>query len=517
MIVHGECLEKMTAMADNSISCIVTDPPYGLKFMNKDWDHCIPGVPYWKEALRITKPGGHLLAFGGTRTYHRLTCAIEDAGWEIRDCIIWCFGQGLPKSHNFGCKCTGDPVPYIHEKTTESPTESSMRSLSEDDISSPISTCQTENEVMLSGVQKQDLQNFRPLSREGIEIRQEPCLERGNNLQAEQGKLYRTKICEMPDRISCDGTERRLCDGASNSDGQTPGKNPSTSRSCSSQGSQYSEQPNRKSGTFPQQSDAQADRMETCQKCGGLIAFKGYGTSLKPAYEPIIMALKKCVGTFAKNAEMFGQAGINIDACRISFSSDKEKEKHANEWDRNWSTSPIHKFDKETGNHPGEKREIGDGPKAQKGRWPANLIFDEESAEMLDGQSGFSVTRPDKRSGPDPKKGGINCYSGGWSRRPNDCNDSGGASRFFYCAKASSSERGEQNNHPTVKPLKLMTYLIKLVMPPKDGLLLDPFAGSGSTLIAAKNLGINAIGIEQNKDYCDIANARLGENAPETK
>lgn len=101
MIIHGDCLEEMCEMEENSISCIVTDPPYGLKFMGKSWDHGIPGVPFWKEALRICKPGSYLLAFGGTRTYHRLTCAIEDAGWEIRDCLMWIYGSGFPKGK--GC------------------------------------------------------------------------------------------------------------------------------------------------------------------------------------------------------------------------------------------------------------------------------------------------------------------------------------------------------------------------------------------------------------------------------
>ena len=99
-IILGDCLEEMRKMADNSISAIVTDPPYGLSFMGKGWDHVVPEVSYWKEALRISKPGSFLIAMGGTRTFHRLTCAIEDAGWEIRDCISWLYGSGFPKSHN---------------------------------------------------------------------------------------------------------------------------------------------------------------------------------------------------------------------------------------------------------------------------------------------------------------------------------------------------------------------------------------------------------------------------------
>ena len=128
-IIQGDCLEKMRKIDDNYISAIITDPPYGLKFMGKSWDHGVPGIEFWQEMLRVTKPGGYLLAFGGTRTYHRMTCAIEDAGWEIRDCIMWVYGSGFCKSHNFGCVCKGDAVQYNHEKDTEN--TSQMQNLSE--------------------------------------------------------------------------------------------------------------------------------------------------------------------------------------------------------------------------------------------------------------------------------------------------------------------------------------------------------------------------------------------------
>src|SRR3990167_8970460 len=99
-ILHGDCLSKMARMAPNTIDAIVTDPPYGLGFMGKDWDCGVPGIVFWQEMLRVAKPGAHLVAFGGTRTHHRLMCAIEDAGWEIRDVLCWLYGSGFPKSHN---------------------------------------------------------------------------------------------------------------------------------------------------------------------------------------------------------------------------------------------------------------------------------------------------------------------------------------------------------------------------------------------------------------------------------
>jgi DNA modification methylase len=328
MIIHGDCLEEMKKMDANSISCIVTDPPYGLGFMNKDWDAGLPHHDIWKEALRICKPGAFLLAFGGTRTYHRLTYAIEDSGWQIRDCIMWIYGSGFPKSHNhFG--------------------------------------------------------------------------------------------------------------------------------------------------------------------------LEGYGTALKPAYEPIIMAMKRCEGTYAQNAQKHGQAGININECRIACNGDLLGRR--NKIGRNGQFNT----------YGGDNRAVND-PIAANGRWPANVIFDEEAGRMLDEQSGnlksglISPHHKINQSRSTIYEDGLKETTGLQS-----FGDSGGASRFFYCAKASSSERGKDNKHPTVKPIKLMEYLIKLVMPPKDGLLLDPFAGSGTTILAAKRLGFKAIGIEKCHEYCEIANARI--------
>lgn len=330
-IINGDCLKVMSKMEDNSISAIVTDPPYGLKFMGKDWDRGIPGIPFWNEALRISKPGTFLLAFGGTRMYHRLTCAIEDAGWEIRDCLQWIYGGGFPKSHNhFG--------------------------------------------------------------------------------------------------------------------------------------------------------------------------LEGYGTALKPAYEPIIMAMKPNEGTFKQNVEKWEQAGINIDESRIPLNEkiDDVRLGGKGSWDTKSAGEKIY-----NGGFRGDR--ISSSP---KGRWPANVILDEEAAKQLDEQSGVLKSGAgDKHSKTQTKSfsGGLKCVSG---LNVYDA-DSGGASRFFYCAKASPSERGTENNHPTVKPLKLMKYLIKLLMPPKDGILLDPFAGSGSTIVAAHELGLKAIGIEKNEEYVEIAKTRI--------
>jgi len=321
-IINDDCLHAMELLEDNSIDSIVTDPPYGLSFMGKDWDHGIPGVAFWKEALRIAKPGCHLLAFGGTRTFHRLAVAIEDAGWEIRDTVMWVYGSGFPKSHN---------------------------------------------------------------------------------LKGE---------------------------------------------------------------------------------------WQGYGTALKPAWEPVIVARKPIDGTVANNVLKWGTGGINIDACRVPLNGDKPYS-YPNGSGGSHGPVPIRiHYDNPVYGNP-------------QGRFPANLIHDgsdEVVGEFPNVKAGVAIRH---------RSGGKNCHSD-INKPPMDdmgYGDSGSASRFFYCAKASKSERGEGNNHPTVKPLALMRYLCRLVTPP-DGVVLDPFCGSGSTLVGALQEGFRYIGIEKDPDYVNIAYAR---------
>lgn len=305
-VIHGDCLDVMRSMPDASVDAVVTDPPYGLSFMGKDWDHGVPGVPFWAEALRVAKPGTRLLAFGGTRTFHRLAVAIEDAGWRIDDCLSWLYGSGFPK----------------------------------------------------------------------------------------------------------------------------------------------------------------------------------HASKLKPAWEPVIMARKP-----DKKA-----TALNIDACKIGA-----------------------------------------------GRWPANVVLDEEAAAGLDEHSGELKAGVAVRH-----RSGGRTFGTEKAKPPMDdlgYGDSGGASRFFYCAKASRSERdagldgmpekdyavaviqtpgvghhgqtinGKQvsrarNFHPTVKPVALMQWLVRLVTP-SGGMVLDPFCGSGTTGVAAVREGRSFAGIEKDAAYVEIASKRI--------
>ena len=299
----GDALALMREMESGSVDAVVTDPPYGLRFMGKEWDHGIPGVAFWTEALRVAKPGAHLLAFGGTRTFHRLTCAIEDAGWEIRDCLMWLYGSGFPKSHNL---------------------------------------------------------------------------------------------------------------------------------------------------------DGEHD---------------GWGTALKPAWEPIIMARKPLIGTVAANVAQYGTGALNVDGCRVEAIGRPAIESK--------SEDSLNTF----GNGLNGSRSIGS---TDLGRWPANVVHDGSSASRF-----FKEAK--------------------WTAE--DVSDPVSGTRFLYCPKASRSERGEGNNHPTVKPVALMQWLCRLVTPPA-GVILDPFMGSGSTGIAADREGFSFIGFDLSPEYVEIARRRIAADCP---
>jgi site-specific DNA-methyltransferase (adenine-specific) len=367
-LINGDCREQMRLLPDCSIDAIVTDPPYELGFMGKAWDST--GIAYqvdvWRECLRVLKHGGHLLAFGGSRTYHRLACAVEDAGFQIRDQIMWVYGSGFPKSL---------------------------------DVSKAIDKA------------------------------------------------------------------------------------------------------------------AGADLADYWQ---------GWGTALKPAHEPIVLARKPLDGTVAQNVLWYGTGALNIDECRVGAELIQ-----TNRYNTHGDMTSFH------GSQAGNNYVSS----THAGRFPANLIHD-GSDEVLE-------LFPDSKGGAYPAKRGqaVNTAfasgqetEGGFRKM----GDIGSAARFFYCAKANKTDRNEGlddfapkrdadriatdgvggdnprnrtntakvNHHPTVKPTTLMRYLIRLVTPP-DGTVLDPFTGSGSTGKAAILEGFRFVGIEQDADYVRIADARI--------
>ena len=324
----------MRTMADNSIDAVVTDPPYGLHFMGKDWDHGIPGSHLWTEALRICKPGAMLLAFGGTRTYHRLTCAIEDAGWEIRDCLMWIYGSGFPKSMDIG-------------KAIDKDNGKSKNLMEFCKIFDKL--CNENNFT------NKQIDEFLGLSSNGA-----TCSHfRGfNNKQPRYPSIDHyhklKKILKIPDCFDSfiHEAERKII-------GQ---KRAGLSRGkiCNFSGKEHFSI-----------TESATDLAKT---------FDGYGTALKPAYEPIILAMKPLDGTFAQNAEKWGVAGINIDECRIPIDITTEAQK-------NFRTTSAKCGGRSA--LPGESQRIESSPfivdnhhpeslrHNAKGRWPANLILDE--------------------------------------------------------------------------------------------------------------------------------------------
>lgn len=331
---HGDCIDVLATLPDVSVDAVVTDPPYGLEFMGREWDRYTPGdFQHWceqwaAECLRILKPGGHIVAFGGTRTFHRLTAGIEDAGFEIRDVLSWLYGSGFPKSRNIGPETAGE--------------------------------------------------------------------------------------------------------------------------------------------------------------------WNGWGTALKPAWEPIVLARKPLAGTVAGNVLAYGTGALNIDACRVGdevLPEQRAGQATLGTFERNDMVTP-----------------------ARVGRFPANVVMDDAAGAAIDDQTGVSRSRVGKPRGAAAGNGW------GMTRTGAEYDDEGGASRFFYSAKADAAERPVVDGvaHPTVKPLSLMEWLIRLVTPP-GGTVLEPFAGSGTTLEAAQYTGHPVIGIERGDEYLPLIVHRLERTDPRVK
>ena len=402
-IYLGNNLDILPELQSNSVDSIVCDPPYELGFMGKSWDSS--GIAYsvelWEQCLRVLKPGGHLLAFGGTRTWHRLAVAIEDAGFEIRDNIAWLYGSGFPKSHNISIAIDKQSGAMGHRGK------------------------RFEN----SGLRR-------------------------------QGK-------DVPDPIGIEA-HKPVTDEAKQWD--------------------------------------------------------GWGTALKPAHEPIVVARKPLIGTVAQNVLKYGVGGLNIDATRIGTGEGVVT------FDRTARTTEGNTYD--LGTVTGMRN-------SDQGRFPANIILDETTAELLDeqtatlkGATGRTIRTKGAPFTPHGTSTGELIPSPVYG-------DSGGASRFFYVSKASKRDRNEgldelpdqmltgrdegqddrqvpyktrsnpvKNTHPTVKPTALMQYLIRLVTP-EGGVVLDPFAGSGSTGKAAILEGKRFIGIELTAEYLPIIEGRL--------
>jgi hypothetical protein len=500
----GDCVAAMQAMPDNSVDSIVTDPPYELGFMGKAWDASgiANNVEMWREALRVLKPGGHLLAFSGSRTYHRMTCAIEDAGFEVRDQIMWVYSSGFPKSHNMDnhkgkltCGCTTDAVPYTHENT-EPKTERDMRSVLHADVSPSESANQERGQVLQPRVPKQSAPaTGRPEFPVAEDRRGQPRVEGwGDDVQTE-GQLQGHPVHSGAGSIATDGAGGRLHHGASGRDGAVVRVPADSGGSGASRRPRSNKQPSQQPGTVADEQRAQAARAwPDCAWCGLPVVPQGLGTALKPAHEPICVARKPLIGTVAANVLAHGTGALNIDGCRVETADNLNGGAYAASSSKDAADASSFAMGASAG--------VFVQP---EGRWPANLIHD-GSAEVLaafpdaKGQQGTTAERQQQGA----LYGAVSAGEPGIEPR----NDAGSAARFFYCAKASKSDRGDGNTHPTVKPTDVMAYLVRLVTPP-GGLVLDPFMGSGSTGKAAMREGFRFIGCELSAEYAAIAEARI--------
>ena len=326
-IYHGDCREVLPNI--DPIETCITDPPYGLEFMGKEWDHGVPNKYFWWPIFDVLLPGAICLSFGGTRTHHRLMVGIENAGFDIRDVLMWLYGSGFPKSLDIGLAID-----------------------------------------RAAGVDREAVGKYKRI--------------------ASPNKIY---------------------------------------------------------GVY---GTGELNITVPATKAAKL--WDGWGTTLKPAWEPIIVAQKPLDGTYVENALRHGVAGLNVEGGRIGTTGGftNHTRKRSGPAKEGWNLESA-----------GTQKDNG-------GRWPSNIAIDEEVAEQLGEQS-----------------------------------------RFFYCAKASRSDRGEGNEHVTVKPTKLMEWLCTLTATPTGGTVLDPFMGSGSTLVAASKVGRKAVGIEIEEQFCEMAVNRI--------
>ncbi|UDL16161.1 methyltransferase [Mycobacterium phage Parliament] len=417
----GDCRDILTELEDASVDAILTDPPYELAFMGKKWDNS--GIAFdvemWEQCLRVLKPGGHLLAFGGSRTWHRLASAIEDAGFEIRDSIAWLYGSGFPKSL--------DVAKAIDKAGGESP--------------------QRQAEVLRNARTRAGLSRDEVAERIGCTPSSVRDWEEGRSRAVGRSLEWITPSPEYRDRLAdllgYTSDERRIA-GAS-----TDRRGDGTVIGLGHSGVKY--------GT-----DASTEAAKRWQ---------GWGTALKPAFEPIVVARKPLVGTVAANVLEHGTGAINIDACRVNPGTHVPggggfkggaASRHEG-WRR-----PSH--------------ESGEGTEAHTlGRWPTNVVLDDtQAAELGEPQRFFPV--------------------------------------FKYQAKAPAKERpgyvnedGTKVAHSTVKPLTLMRWLARLVCPP-GGVILDPFAGSGTTVEACLLEGFDCIAIENEADYIPLIEHRISRS-----
>lgn len=385
-IIIGDVRDALATLPAGSFDAVFSDPPYGLSFMGKAWDHDVPGPEVWAACRAACKPGAPLMAFGGTRTWHWLAVGIEQAGWDIRDTLMWLYGSGFPKSL---------------------------------DVSKAIDKA----------------------------------------LGAERERAAPRSVIAHQRKI---GNRR------------------------------------------PYMDDPNHTTVSDIPASASASAWSGYGTALKPAWEPVILARAPLDGTVAASALAHGVGGINVDGCRIAGDEDGSRNRPASKL----GSATSYAQDEWTRNAVVERRDT-----TGLGRWPANVLLDEEAAAALDTQSGTLTSGAPCGIKAGGQGNAFGHFGGGIP--VTGIGDTGGASRFFYTAKAGAADRTHGNTHPTVKPSDLTGYLAKLILPPAHAdssprRLLVPFCGSGGEIVGALNAGWEeVVGIEISPEYAAMAVDRI--------
>ena len=484
-IIHGDCLEELKKLEDDSVDAVVCDPPYGLSntkpqqvadvlkawvtgdteaapttkggFMNASWDSFVPPPAVWEECMRVLKPGGHMAVFAGARTQDLMGLSIRLAGFEIRDTLGWIYGSGMPKSLDVSKaidRSNGEnrnrQLEFTEWMRSTGITATQINEATGTNMGNHYLTAASQPAIATADL----FDKLRPLLPEVPEHIERLVAERTGIEWTDYVK--REVVCKH---------QSGLHTGPSGVGGHGEGGEVTTSHSDAAK------------------------------------QWDGWGTALKPAIEPIILARKPLDGTVAGNVLSHGVGGLNIDACRVPTDEIRVQGSQAS-----------------TGATPfGGARE--GGKVYDKGRFPANVLLDEHAAKEMDEQSGVLKDRGNKSESKSTYSGeGATAFPTG-ADFPFSHDNGGGASRFFpvfkYQAKAPKKERpvieredGTKIQHPTVKPLTLLEWLVELITPP-GGTVLDPFAGSGTTLQAALNKGFQPIGIEQDADYIKLIEKRL--------
>lgn len=434
-IYCGDCLEILPELRD--LDGVITDPPYELGFMGKDWDNT--GISFrpetWKAVKDTCKPGAMMLCFGGTRTWHRIAVAIEDAGWEIRDTLMWLHGMGYPKSYNIG--------KGIDKKFNKMNTKDYVvLSQEKPEVGKPDSSGRVVKDYTKGVTVSKDDNQFGGTNRGSVGVKQIPCW---------------VPIYESNRKVI--------------------GKQPYTSQ-------------NIKGNAYGSERAKQRERIEvtiTIPATPEAQLWDGYGTGLKPCWEPILLCMKPIEGSFVNNALKYGVAGLNIGGSRIGI---EEITTH--------NVPGVDKFAHKYGGNLIPKT----GDTTHQGRWPGNLIIDEEVAQEMDEFSRYFYTAKASKAERDAWIEGMPETTKVWNGKSDKSCENMNSLQERWTTKI-------KNDHATVKPISLMKYLCNLIKPPTGGVLIDPFMGSGSSLIACQDLGIQSIGIDLSKHNCELAVKRL--------